>query len=196
MQYYSLTEEITVQRFTFVRDYLDLEMEFDEEVQTPRQRNTVRFQDEIAMAKELMVSVQEHQENLSDLTPKVDVIHRHWKKLHEGAHTPNPGPAFFPSKKFNDDLKFQSMLQREIRKSLSTMQKENKEISDGLSNERKRACIQDEKIEQIRRKHGKYEALIKETKKEIERYKELLDELKGLWKQRETTRGRRINKIN
>lgn len=196
MQLYSLTEEIAIQRFRVTREYIDLEMEFDEEMPISRQRNTVRFIDEVDIAKELIDTVEEEQENLSQLTPNIELIHQHWKKLHEGAHTPNPaGLEFFPTKKFNDDLKFQGMLQKELRKSLSSMEKENKEILEGLKNEKKRACIQDEKLDKIRRKTSKYEFVFKETKKEIEKYKKMLEELKELLKEREKTREKKLRKF-
>lgn len=194
MQFYSLTEEISVQKLRVTRDYINFEMEFDEEVPPTRRKNSVRFKDEIDIAKELIARVDENQENLSDLTPNIELIHQHWKKLHEGAHTPNPGMDFFPSKKFNDDLKFQAMLQKDLKKSLSTMEKENKEISEGLKTERKRAGMQNEKLQQLKNKTSKYEIRIKETKKEIEKYGKKLEEVKKLLKEREKIRERKLCK--
>lgn len=135
--------------------------------------NSPLLEYEIQVAKELITQVEEYE---TELKPAFDLVYHHRKRLREGWTPPytKVAPTFFPSKKFNDNLKSNSTSQKELKKRLLAIENKASLLSTSVQKNKITNREQDRKLDKLTNLLLDNKAFLGKMKNEMEKYDGLI----------------------
>lgn len=128
---------------------------------------------EIQAAKELIKLVEKCE---TELQPAIDLVSNYRKRLREGLWKPQCAekiadpPSFFPTKKFRDNLKSNSVSQKELKNKLFVVESKLLLLSDVSQQNKSKNREQDKRIDEILTTFMRNDAVLKTMKSEMEKY--------------------------